>query len=348
MKLSNLQSRIQKTSLWEFLKDSGPGCFVVADLHLQDYLRTSAGSSRKKLALLDKFLWVEAGEKLKSWQGLEDFLSKHLVKLQGHSRRDLRLVSLGGGSVSDFVGFLASIYHRGVGCIHIPSTWLAAMDSVIGGKTALNWANMKNQLGSFHAAETVILDEELLLSQPQILAQQAYGEVLKMALLAGGPLYRKVSSSPRVSPLQIWDLLPRLIAEKQKLVKKDPFETRGVRELLNLGHSMGHVFELQLQLSHGESVLMGLMFDVLAFSPSAILKSPCWLGQDWSLFGERLGRINYVSDLLRADKKHFGQGLLAYPVVKAPGDVRIVKKSSKDVVNQWKRLRKLDYLNLKF
>ncbi|MEI7973128.1 MAG: hypothetical protein WCH11_02040 [Bdellovibrio sp.] len=348
MKVSTLRSRIRKTSLWYFLKDQDASCFVVADLRLERYLRASAGSSRRKKALMEKFLWVEGGEKLKSWQGLEEFLSKHLGKFHGHSRRDLVLVSLGGGSVSDFVGFLASVYHRGVSCVHIPSTWLAAMDSVIGGKTALNWANMKNQLGSFHAAETVILDEELLLSQPHFLAQQAYGEVLKMALLAGGSLYRKVSTSPQISPQHLWNLLPRLIAEKQKWVQKDPFETRGVRELLNLGHSMGHIFELQLRISHGESVLMGLMFDLLAFSPSTILRPACWLNQDWALFGERLQRITDVSRLLRADKKHFGRGLLAYPVVKAPGDVRIVKTSSKDVVKQWKLLRKLDYQNLKF
>lgn len=203
---------------------------------------------------------VKSGEDLKSLQHFPRHMTAILQKTRQLSARKMKIIVLGGGSTGDFGGFVASIYKRGVPLIHIPSTWLSAMDSAHGGKTALNARGAKNQLGTFYPAKEIYMIKPLLLAQPSARSFEALGELIKMALLSGGRLYRKLNQVRDFKVETLWKLLPLVVAEKYRIVNKDPEEKTGLRHLLNFGHSMGHVFESYYGLPHGVAVLAGLQF----------------------------------------------------------------------------------------
>lgn len=200
---------------------------------------------------------LKAGESLKtidSYQTILEKVQKQALKTPFAS--DTIFVAVGGGSVGDFVGFLASTYQRGKRLVQIPSTWLAAMDSAHGGKTGLNLNHVKNQIGTFYPAEKVILCRELLLSQPEGRLRDSFGEILKIAIINRPKLFWQI----RFGANSVWRNLPQLISGKMAIVQKDPLEQSGLRKILNLGHTMGHVFEAAHGLAHGEAVLWGLLF----------------------------------------------------------------------------------------
>lgn len=205
---------------------------------------------------------VKSGEDLKSLQKFPQHMNLILQKTHHMSSRKLKIVVLGGGSTGDFGGFIASIFKRGVPLVHIPSTWLSAMDSAHGGKTALNARGAKNQVGTFYPATDIYMIKPLLLSQPPARTFEALGELIKMALLSGGRLYKKINQAKSLNSENLWKLLPLVVAEKYKIVRKDPEEKKGLRHLLNFGHSMGHVFESYYSLPHGVAVLAGLQFSL--------------------------------------------------------------------------------------
>ncbi len=217
---------------------------------------------------------VTAGETLKQLKSFERHTINILKIYEQMKVKNITFVAIGGGSVGDFVGFLASVFKRGVSLVHIPSTWLAAIDSSHGGKTALNLGNYKNQIGSFYSAEKIILCKELLFTQPAERVHDALGEVLKTSLLAGGPLWKNISKESQFDSQKLWTYLPSLINYKYKIVKKDPFEKKGLRYVLNLGHTIGHTFEINYQLPHGYAVNLGLRMALeLSYKKNLLTKS---------------------------------------------------------------------------
>jgi 3-dehydroquinate synthase len=196
---------------------------------------------------------LNAGESLKTINAFSGVLKK-MSQIPIH--KQTTIVALGGGSVGDFVGFLASTYKRGLRLVHVPSTWLAAIDSAHGGKNGLNFFDVKNQIGTFYWPDTVIVSKKVLMSQPSERLTDAFGEVFKMGLISQPQLFK----SPRIDAKFLWKNLNQLIAGKYKIVEQDPFEKTGLRQVLNLGHTMGHVFESVHKISHGQAVLLGLMF----------------------------------------------------------------------------------------
>jgi 3-dehydroquinate synthetase len=258
-----------------------------------------------------EFSWaLLAGEKLKSL----DYFERAILRLQKYKSKisaPIQLWSLGGGTVGDFSGFVASVFHRGVPWIHIPSTWLSAIDSAHGGKTALN-LGAKNQIGTYYLPLQVVLVKDLLLSQPESLRKDAWVEAFKISLLTSSALVKKTMLAD--TALSYWKLLPRWIEAKNNIVKKDPYEQLGIRSFLNLGHTMGHVFEKAFDLSHGEAVGLGLKFCLLwsyfrenerqkklqKFSVSQKLPSDLIYAQYLRKILQRRGQLN---KLLMKDKK---------------------------------------------
>lgn len=217
-----------------------------------------------KLAWVKKFpqrYGVKPGERLKNVEEFPKHIKKILKLSEALPRQDLVIVTLGGGSIGDFGGFIASILKRGVKLIHIPSTWLAAIDSAHGGKNGLNVSKVKNQIGTFYFPQQIILVRKVLESQPQERVLEALGEVYKTALL-NAKLWKQIHAIKKLNTEVYWNNLPLMIDTKMAIVKKDPFETKGIRYFLNLGHTMGHVWESQFKLPHGISVLFGLSFAI--------------------------------------------------------------------------------------
>ncbi len=202
---------------------------------------------------------VQSGEKLKDLKYFNQHIEQILKRSAEVDTRRMKFVVVGGGSLGDFGGFVASIFKRGTGLIHIPSTWLAAIDSSHGGKTALNVSSFKNQIGSFFSAEKTFIVKQLLLPQPLSRATEACGELIKIALIDNGPWVKKLlkAQSPEIN---ISRCLRSAIQAKYKIVRKDPFEQSGHRQILNLGHTWGHVLESSFGIAHGTAVSFGLYF----------------------------------------------------------------------------------------
>lgn len=224
-------------------------------------LLSKVSQFKKWLGNFDYSYGVEGGEKIKSVKELPLHLEK-ILKIASGMSRELTVVVVGGGSIGDFGGFIASVLKRGVRLIHIPSTWLSAIDSAHGGKTALNVENTKNQIGTFYPAEIIFVVQEILISQPVQRQIEALGEIIKMGLLNSKikPNYWQKFFSSKKLTFNEFRNLKKIISAKYEIVKKDPFERKGQRKLLNLGHTIGHGLESQLKLSHGEAVGQGLIF----------------------------------------------------------------------------------------
>jgi len=205
---------------------------------------------------------VTAGESLKDIYTFANHVKKIFKLVTPFSTRGLVIVSLGGGSVGDFTGFLASVLKRGVPLVHIPTTLLAAMDSAHGGKTGLNVGEVKNQIGSFYPANSILIVRNLFEGLPTLQMQSAGGELAKMALLEGGEFFERFKENFKPELESIWEFLPEAIEAKYKIVETDPFERSGERQVLNLGHSLGHALESYYGLAHGVAVGQGLIFAI--------------------------------------------------------------------------------------
>lgn len=253
--MAAFQSRLHYVNQWPSPKKFGDEVLLIYDRIFDRHAKVAAWVKQFPVRYA-----VASGEELKSLDRFPQHMTAILQKTHSFSSRRLKIVVLGGGSVGDFGGFVASVYKRGVELVHVPSTWLSAMDSAHGGKTALNARGAKNQVGTFYPAKDIYLIKPLLLAQPEERGFEALGELIKMALLAGGPLFAKLNRVSTLNAAALWSLLPYVVKEKYKIVAKDPEEKKGLRHLLNFGHTMGHVVEAHYGLPHGVAVLAGLQF----------------------------------------------------------------------------------------
>lgn len=215
------------------------------------------------LAWIQRFPYryvVEAGEALKDIASFPRHVERLLAIAAPLPPNRLSVIAMGGGSVGDFAGFFASVFKRGVSFQQVPSTWLAAVDSAHGGKNALNVGLAKNQLGTIAPAARVMIARSLLSMQPVERAEEAMGELAKIALLDGGDWVCGLLASPLSGADLLWESLPDSVAAKYRIVGQDPQERLGIRHRLNLGHTVGHVLETVHGLPHGVAVAQGLYF----------------------------------------------------------------------------------------
>jgi 3-dehydroquinate synthase len=213
---------------------------------------------------------VPPGERSKSWRVLESVCEQLLAaKIE---RGDL-VVALGGGVVGDLAGFAAAILRRGLSVVQVPTTLLAQVDSSVGGKTGINTAHGKNQVGAFHQPVLVIADTALLDTLPAREFRAGYAEVVKYGLIADAAFFAWLEANWRDvlagGPAREHAIATSCRA-KAITVVRDERETGTERHLLNLGHTFGHAFEAAAgfsdRLLHGEAVAVGM---ALAFGFSA-------------------------------------------------------------------------------
>ena len=203
-------------------------------------------------------LWVHAGEEEKTLATAER-LASQLLDLQAD--RDTMLIGVGGGVTTDLTGFVASIYKRGLRFGLVPTTLLAQVDAAIGGKNGVNFDRYKNMLGTFRMPEFVYIDTDFLQTLPRRELLCGAAEMLKTFLLADAHAYEEAVAHFRgPDPERIPEWMVRRAGEiKSRFVEEDP-EDRGVRRLLNLGHTFGHAIEkCTSQYAHGEAVAIGIV-----------------------------------------------------------------------------------------
>lgn len=313
------------------------------DLNFKDWLKD-----------FDHKVELEAGEYLKSVSNYIEVMKDLLKWTQDHSRQSAAVVGIGGGSVGDFAGFCASTAKRGLPLVHIPSTYIAAMDSAHGGKTALNFEGFKNQIGTFYPAQGVLLSKACLDTLPREEILSAYGEMAKMALIQGGGLYNSLKKVEEVDAEGLWRNLKTVVGVKNAIVKKDPYEQKGLRFVLNLGHTTGHVFESLYGIPHGQAVGLGLRFtaewsaekgylngkvaaDVLDTLDRVLVSKELLHSQMLEVHYDKGYSHNDWKHALQRDKKAQGDQSLNFVFLKGLGKPFVQKAKVSDILKEMQR-----------
>jgi 3-dehydroquinate synthase/shikimate kinase/3-dehydroquinate synthase len=259
--MSNI-SKITKDNSLNFKQ-----CLLIIDKNISKKI-----VSKIKKSLIKKNPYVyfyKANEINKNQNHVNKILDILLNK--NFSREDC-LISIGGGITGDISGFAASLFKRGLKFINIPTTLLSQVDSSIGGKTAINTKYGKNLIGSFYQPNLVLSDIQFLKTLPKREMVCGYGEILKHSLIANKNYYNYLNKNCN----KIFNLTSPFIEKtiyesckiKKNVVEKDEKE-KGLRKILNFGHSFAHAYEASLgyskKLNHGEAVILG-MISALNFS----------------------------------------------------------------------------------
>lgn len=260
---------------------------------------------------------IDAGEEHKTLQSAEAVWMGLLGA--GATRAD-HLAALGGGVVGDLAGFCAATYQRGVPVVHLPTSLVAQVDSAYGGKTGVDLPEAKNYVGAYHQPAGVIADVDALASLAPAELAAGWVEVLKTALIAGGELWERVAAGAEVDERMIL----ACVRTKLDVVAADERDG-GVRQVLNLGHTVGHAIEASAgygRYRHGEAVGLGLLA-ALRLSGQQELRE-----QVRGLLAARGLPVSFdgvgadgVIESLSHDKKRLGAEV-PFVLVWAPGDVR--------------------------
>lgn len=210
--------------------------------------------------------YCSGGENIKAIDALEKLVAWLVAQEAG---RDTLLVGIGGGSLLDFVGFVASIYKRGIRCCYIPTTLMAMVDASMGGKTALNFGGIKNLIGSFALPEAIFMTPNFLTSLPEEQIRSGYWEIVKYGLISRDNLWQAIQTFDPLEKNPSWlPLIQQAASLKNEFVKQD-LTDRGIRQWLNFGHTLGHGVEAfslnhslqhgSVPLPHGEAVAIGML-----------------------------------------------------------------------------------------
>ena len=228
--------------------------FLVSDTQVYPLYGGSAEASLKAAGYSVSSFVFPAGEESKNGETFLKLLNA--LAQAGLSRSDL-LVALGGGVVGDLAGFSAACYLRGIRFVQIPTTLLAAVDSSVGGKTAIDLPSGKNLAGAFYQPSLVLCDLDALDTLPEDIFRDGCAEVIKYGVLYDPELFSQLEISGLNFDREA--VIARCVALKRDVVMEDEKDT-GSRMKLNLGHTFGHAVEAhsRFTLSHGKSVAIGL------------------------------------------------------------------------------------------
>ena len=203
---------------------------------------------------------TEQSKRLETVQQIWDWFFE-----QGLTRRGL-VMAVGGGVLTDMVGFACATYKRGVQYVNIPTTLLAMIDASLGGKTGINYRGLKNSIGAFYPPLETIIDTKWLQTLPTKELLSGFGEMLKTGLLDTALWPDVLQYDLERMPIEeLKPLIERCVKVKEKIVQADPKE-EGLRKVLNLGHTFGHAIEeISIQysvISHGYAVVYGLVAEL--------------------------------------------------------------------------------------
>ncbi len=213
---------------------------------------------------------VANGEKSKDLSTAQKIYDK---LLDCKADRSTTLITLGGGVIGDLGGFIAATFMRGIPLIHIPTTLLAQIDSSIGGKVAINHPEAKNIIGGFYPPSSILIDFNVLQSLPEREIKNGLVEAIKIAIISNPDFFNWIKNNigkVLQKDQKSLDVMVRQAAqEKIDIILRDPWE-KNERNLLNLGHTIGHVLETidnYSNLTHGETVALGILIETrLAFN----------------------------------------------------------------------------------
>lgn len=264
------------------------------------------------------------------------------LSTQGASRKSL-LINLGGGMLTDLGGFAASTFKRGIAFINIPTTLLAMVDAAVGGKTGINFNGLKNEIGCFSPAESVLLETQFLrtLDAPNIYS--GYAEMFKHGLISTPEHLNELLAFDlgQINYEQLKHLVGHSVKVKEEIVTNDPHE-HGIRKALNLGHTVGHAFE-SLALAenrpvlHGYAVAWGLVCElylsyVTTGFPKEILQQVIYFVR--RVYGPFLFTCKHYEqlyELMKHDKKN-SNGVINFTLLKGIGDIALNQHANQKLI----------------
>jgi len=269
-------------------------CLLIIDKNISNQFITKIKRSLRTKKLYVHFF--KANEMNKNFSSVNKILDILLYK--NFSREDC-VISIGGGITGDISGFAASLFKRGLKFINIPTTLLSQVDSSIGGKTGVNTKYGKNLIGSFYQPSLVISDVQFLRTLPKRELICGYGEILKHSLIANKSFYNFLDKNSdkilKLSSPYIEKAIYESCKIKKNVVEKDEKE-KGLRKILNFGHTFAHAYEASLgyskKLNHGEAVILGMQ-SALSFS----LKNNLIKKNDYYLVLKHISETNLPSKL---------------------------------------------------
>ena len=205
---------------------------------------------------------IDDGESSKTLTYYEKVIEELASK---NFERSNTIAYVGGGTVGDLAGFIASTYKRGVNLIAVPTTILSMVDSSLGGKNGLNFKGIKNLIGTFKNPSEIIIDTSFVTGNNRML-QEALGEIVKHGIILDISINELLLSNDVTT---IWDgdnmekLIMLNVNAKMSICEKDPFETKNIRNALNFGHTVGHAIEAvsSNSISHGYAVMIGMKIE---------------------------------------------------------------------------------------
>ncbi len=263
-------------------------------------------------------------------------------------RRDTVVIAVGGGVLTDTVGYVAATYLRGLTWIAVPTTLLGQVDAAIGGKVAVNVPWGKNLVGAFHLSDMVLIDPEVLDTLPLREWQAGVGEVMKSALIAGGWLWDRLNNSAPPFGTADWDDLIRHTVEIKVNIVNADLEEHDQRMHLNFGHTVAHGLEQALgygKLTHGEAVAMGCRV-ALSISENLLGLDPNvrWTVEQWMRVWELPLAVpdvdwDRVLAAMTQDKKARAHGLqwilleqVGHPVIRRDIDEGLVRSAMERIL----------------
>lgn len=221
--------------------------------------------------------------------------------LEKNIHKDSVLIALGGGVTGDLVGFIASVYLRGIPYIQIPTTLLSQIDSSVGGKVAINSEKGKNIIGSFYPPIKVLIDPMTLSTLPERHFNNGMAEMIKYGMIADRKFFDKIKNTDVKKDLE--DFISTSLEIKKRFVEADEFD-EGVRQSLNFGHTFGHAIESYYQYNkylHGEAISIGM---VLVLTNNQVRHELVQVLKKYHLPTEDPVKIDELKAYINRDKKN--------------------------------------------
>ena len=296
-----------------------------------------------------KHIVIPATDSHKTLESLSHVWSE--LQRMGATRHSL-MVNLGGGMVTDLGGFAASTFKRGIAYINIPTTLLSMVDASVGGKTGINFGGLKNEIGVFNNARSVILDTTFLKTMDHENICSGYAEMLKHGLINNEAMWAELlnfdleslDNLEALDNLEHLDILGRMVADsvavKQRIVTEDPTE-QGIRKALNLGHTAGHAFEsLALErkpVLHGYAVAWGLIVELYLccvktdFPQDKMRQTVAFIKEHYGRMAITCDDYPHLIELMHHDKKNQGN-TINFTLLGGIGDIRINQTATEEEI----------------
>ena len=230
--------------------------------------------------------------------------------------RNSALINLGGGVVTDLGGFVACTFKRGIDFYNIPTTLLSMVDASVGGKTGIDLGALKNQIGIIQEPQQVVIDSQWLSTLPLEEVRSGFAEMLKHGLIADANYWGKLKGLVNLTPEVLSPYIKPSVAVKSEVVQEDPYE-KGLRKILNFGHTLGHAIESYFlvtpskqRLLHGEAIAIGMVLEAYlsieccGLSPEEAKEIKIVFQQFYPQVEIKKEDVDAILALLRHDKKN--------------------------------------------